>query len=394
MNSIKTSPRILLLSVAIATALAHTTWRVLLNNFAVEQIGTNGFQIGLLQSIREIPGLLGVGIIFLLWIRSEQRLVILTLLALGVGTAATGFFPSYIGLIGTTLLMSFGFHYTQALELSLTLQLTPKKQVPHMLGQMVSADAVASLIIFVVVMGLFYFGLLNYQGIYVIGGLTTILVTLFIAFAFSQFRPQTIQRQQLILRRRYWPYYVLTVLSGARRQIFVVFAAFLMVKRFQFSLTQMAALFLVTQVISLWLGPIIGRLVAHIGERRALFVENAGLVFVFLGYAFVQHVTIAASLFVVDNLLFAMAIALKSYFKKIADPADIAATSGVSSTINHIAAVIIPVTFGPLWLVSPSWIFVFGACLAAVSLSFTLVIPHDAKPGQEHIFKIVPILSE
>ena len=259
---------------------------------------------------------------------------------------------------------------------------------------MVSADAVASLIIFVVVMGLFYFGLLNYQGIYVIGGLTTILVTLFIAFAFSQFRPQTIQRQQLILRRRYWPYYVLTVLSGARRQIFVVFAAFLMVKRFQFSLTQMAALFLVTQVISLWLGPIIGRLVAHIGERRALFVENAGLVFVFLGYAFVQHVTIAASLFVVDNLLFAMAIALKSYFKKIADPADIAATSGVSSTINHIAAVIIPITFGPLWLVSPSWIFVFGACLAAVSLSFTLVIPHDAKPGQEHIFKIVPILSE
>lgn len=394
MSFIRTSPRILLLSIAAATALAHTTWRVLLNNFAVEQIGTNGFQIGLLQSIREIPGLLGIGIILLLWICSEQRLVIFTLLVLGVGTAATGFLPSYVGLIGTTLLMSFGFHYTQALELSLTLQLTPREQVPRMLGQMVSADATASLIIFVVVIGLFHLGLFHYQGIYVIGGLATILVTLFIASAFSQFRPQAIQRQRFILRQRYWPYYILTLLSGARRQIFVVFAGFLMVKRFQFSLTQMAALFLVTQVISMWLGPIIGRLVAHIGEKRALFVENAGLVLVFLGYAFVQHVVVAAGLFVIDNLFFAMAIALKSYFKKIADPADIAATSGVSSTINHIAAVIIPVSFGPLWLVSPSLVFVFGACLAAASLFFTLVIPHDAQPGQEHIFKATPIPFE
>ncbi len=376
MTSWKASPRIFLLSIAAATALAHTTWRVLLNNFVVEQIGMNGMQIGFLQSIREIPGLLGIGIILILWFCSEQRLVVFTLLALGLGTAATGFFPSHLGLIYTTLLMSFGFHYTQALELSLTLQLTPKEKVHGMLGQMVSSDAVASMIIFIIVMGLFHFGLLHYQGIYVVGGCATMAIALLIAFASPTFSSHTIQHQRFILRRRYWLYYILTFLSGARRQIFVVFAGFLMVERFHFSLTKMAFLFLITQIISSCCGPLIGKAVARIGERRALCIEYAGLLIVFFGYALAQNAMLAAGLFVIDNLFFAMAIALKSYFKKIADPADIAATSGVSSSINHIAAVIIPVTFGAFWLISPGLVFGIGACLSGISFLFALAVPH------------------
>lgn len=393
MTSWKSSPRFLLLSIAAATALAHTTWRVLLNNFAVETIGMNGAQVGLLQSVREIPGLLGVGVILLLWVFAEQRLVAIALLALGIGTAATGFFPSQVGLVCTTLLMSFGFHYSQALELSLTLQLTPKEQVHRMLGQMVSADAAASLIIFVVVMGLFHFGLLHYQGIYIVGGCATIFVALFVIFAFPQFQSHSMQCRRFILRRRYWLYYVLTFFGGARRQIFVVFAGFLMVDQFHFSLPQMASLFFVTQIITMCCGSLMGKLVARIGERRALLLEHAGLIAVFLGYALTRHVVVAASLFIIDNLFFAMAIALKSYFKKIADPADISATSSVSSTINHIAAVIIPVTFGSLWMISPSWVFGIGACLAAFAFLFALAVPHDAQPGQEHIFKSARSLS-
>lgn len=387
MISEKNSQRPLLLSIAVATALAHTTWRVLLNNFAVEQIGMNGAQIGLLQSVREVPGLLGVGVIFLLWVYTEQRLIILTLLALGIGTATTGFFPSSAGLILSTLLMSFGFHYTEALSFSLTLQLTPKERVHRMLGQMVSAEAAASLGIFLVVIGCFYFGLLDYQATYLLSGCATVLVALFIAVAFPQFQPHTVQRQRFILRKRYWLYYVLILLSGARRQIFVVFAAFLMVERFHFRLTQMASLFLATQIITMCSGSSVGKLVARIGERRALFIEHVGLIAVFVGYMLAQHAAVAAMLFVADHLLFAMSLALKSYFKKIADPADISATSGVSSTINHIAAVIIPVTFGSLWLVSPNAVFGMGACLATLSFLFLLIVPHNAEPGLEHIFK-------
>jgi hypothetical protein len=88
-------------------------------------------------------------------------------------------------------------------------------------------------------------------------------------------------------------------------------------------------------------------------------------------------------LYVLDHVLFAMAIAIRSYFQKIADPADIASTAGVSFTINHIAAVLIPVAFGIVWLHSPSIVFIAGAIMAALSLLLARLVPRDPREGNE-----------
>ena len=138
------------------------------------------------------------------------------------------------------------------------------------------------------------------------------------------------QRKQMLLRKRYWLYYALTFLSGARRQIFVVFAGFLLVQKFGFDVGTITALFLVNAVINIFLAPVIGKAIARFGERRALIFEYLGLIGVFVAYALVESGTVAAVLYVVDHLFFALAIAMRTYFQKIADPADIAATAGVS----------------------------------------------------------------
>ena len=90
-------------------------------------------------------------------------------------------------------------------------------------------------------------------------------------------------------------------------------------------------------------------------------------------------------LYVIDHLFFAMAIAINTYFQKIAEPADIASTAGVSFTINHLAAVVIPVAFGVLWLTSPAAVFVAGAAMAAVSLVLARCIPEAPAPGNEAV---------
>ena len=102
-----------------------------------------------------------------------------------------------------------------------------------------------------------------------------------------------------------------------------------------------------------------------------------------MSYAFVESDKLAGALYVIDHLFFAMAIAIKTYFQKIADPADISSTAGVSFTINHIAAVFIPVAFGLLWLISPSAVFLAGAAMALVSLVLALNVPDDPEPGKE-----------
>jgi predicted MFS family arabinose efflux permease len=195
------------------------------------------------------------------------------------------------------------------------------------------------------------------------------------------------------MRRRYWLFYALTFMSGARRQIFVVFAGFLMVEKFGFSASNIALLFLFNHVVNAWAAPKIGRLIIRFGERSALTFEYIGLVLIFTAYAYVSTAGFAAILYVLDHLLFAMAIAIRSYFQKIADPADMASTAGVSFTINHIAAVVIPVFFGMLWLYSPSIVFLAGAGMALVSLLLARLVPRDPGEGNEVSMPLHPALQ-
>jgi len=228
---------------------------------------------------------------------------------------------------------------------------------------------------------------LDFRGTYLLGGGLTLVLVLVAWLAFPRFPQRVPQHRHLVLRSRYWLYYLLTFLSGARRQIFVVFAGFLLVEKFAFDVRAIAALFLVNGALSMVLAPQVGRLVAHWGERRALIFEYAGLILVFSGYALVESGTVAAGLYVVDHLFFALAIAIKTYFQKIADPADIASTAGVGFTINHIAAVVIPAAFGALWLVSPAAVFFAGAAMAGLSLMCAMNVPRDPESGREVVWQ-------
>jgi MFS family permease len=193
-----------------------------------------------------------------------------------------------------------------------------------------------------------------------------------------------------VLRRRYWLYYALQFMSGARRQIFVVFAGFMMVEKFGFGVQQVTTLYLLTLLINIFVAPVIGRIVGVFGERRALLFEYAGLVMVFSAYGGVYFfgwgVLVAATLYVIDHIFFALALALKTYFQKIADPRDIAPTAAVAFTINHIAAVFLPVLLGLLWLFSPAAVFVLAAGMAAVSFGLALLIPRHPAKGHETVF--------
>jgi hypothetical protein len=379
-------PEVLLYLMAGAVPLSFATWQALLNNFAIEKAAFTGAEIGILQSLREVPGFLAFAVVFLLLIIREQRLAYLSLLLLGLGTAITGYFPSVLGLYITTVVMSLGYHYYETLQISLSLQWLDKRRAPEILGRIIAVGSFTSIITF----GLIWLGSdvldLGYAWIYLVGGGATVLIAAVCWLNYPIYEEKVHQHKHLVLRRRYWLYYALTFMAGARRQIFIVFAGFLMVEKFGYDVGQIALLFLLNASINIWLAPIIGRLIGRWGERRALIFEYIGLIGVFVAYALVENATLAAGLYVVDHLFFALAIAMKTYFQKIADPRDIAATAGVGFTINHIAAVVIPVAFGFLWLVSPASVFLAGAAMAGVSLTLAFNVPARPEPGNEVVF--------
>jgi predicted MFS family arabinose efflux permease len=379
-------PSVLLYVLSIAMAIATSTSHALINNFAVERIGFNGVDIGFLQTVREIPGLLAFTVLFVLLIVREQTLGYMTLILLGIGTAVTGLFPTHVGLYVTALIASVGFHYFEAIRQSLVFQWVDKARAPEAMGRIIAFNSFASLASFGAIFLLLSTVGLDMKFVYVAGGVVTIAIAAAAWSLYPRYEGKVRQSRKIVLRPRYSLFYALIFLSGGRRQIISVFAPFLMVQKFGFDAAAMTAMLLVNYAINVFLGANVGRLIIRWGERRALLLEYTALIGLFVAYAFVSHPWVAVGLFVIDNVLFALAIAIRTYYQKIADPADMANSSGVSSTINHIAAVFLPAALGFVWLTSPSAVFLIGAGFACCSLACAMLVPASPAPGNEVVW--------
>lgn len=367
----------LLYLLSAAVPFSFVAWSALLNNFVVEVAQFDGEKIGMLQSIREIPGLLAFSIVFVLLIFRQQSAAYLSLFLLGFGTLITGFFPSTYGLYTTTLIMSIGFHYMETLHNSLSLQWIPKKNAPSFLGKLSSLRSFIGLGTLGAVYVLMQFLHVSYEVLYMLFGGITITLGIVAWRGFEHFKDDVVQETKLFLRQKYWLFYLLTFLAGARRQIVVVFAGFLLVEKFDFSVQNMVLLLIANTIINMISAPYAGRLIERFGEKVSLRFEYLSIITIFILYGFVQTKEMAIGLYILDNLFFTIAIALKTYFQKIADPKDIAVTSGVGFAINHIAAVSLPFTLGILWMYSHSAVFFVGAGIGVFSFILTFFIKEE-----------------
>ena len=413
-------PEALLMIMALAMPLAFSVWMAMLNNFAHDAASFDGEDIGAVQAIREIPGFLAILVVYLLLVFREQSLAIVSLLLLGFGTAITGYLPSFWGLALTTIVSSIGFHYYETVNQSLQLQWLPKARAPIVMGKLAGIGSSTAFIAFGMiwlatlgqssVMQSAFSDLLRdlgvplgaagaaaeqpgaaadappYELLYLLGGGATMLLAICAWALYPRFAEAHPQRRQLVLKQRYWLYYALVFLGGARRQIFVVFAYFLLVDRFEFTLHDMVTLLIINHAVNVFFAPFMGRMTAQFGERAVLTFEYLGLICVFAAYAVVSNPLVAAALFIIDHLFFGLHFAQRTYFQKIADPEDMAPTAAVAFTINHIAAVTLPWPLGLLYETSPSAVFALGVALAVSSLVMARLVPRRPVKGAETLW--------
>ena len=357
---------------SIAATVGLQAWRTLFNNFAVEVVHLEGNHIGIIQSVREIPGFLALLVIYIILILKEHRLSAFSIAILGLGVGLTGVFPSYTGLIATTILMSFGFHYFETTNQSLTLQYFDKNTSPLIIGKLRSYGAAANIAVGITIYFIAY--ILSYKATFGLIGFIIVIVGIWGILQNPTREGLPPQHKKMIFRKKYWLYYFLTFMAGARRQIFIAFAVFLLVKKFEFSIQEITLLFIINNVINYFLNPIIGKAIIRFGERNVLSLEYSSLVMIFIGYAFVESKIIIATLYVLDHIFFNFSMGIRTYFQKIGNPKDIAPSMAVGFTINHIAAVIIPALGGLMWIVDYRIPFIAGAVMSAVSLLFVQFI--------------------
>ena len=380
------TPFVALALMAAANSFAFSSWNALHTNFAVDVVGFGGEQQGILHTVREIPGFLAFAAIFLLLFMREQTLAILSILTIGVGVAITGFFPFALGFYATTIIKSLGFHYYETVAQSLALQWFDKANAPSRMGRISAAASISTIAAYGLIFFTWKWLQLDYVWVFLAGGLVAAAIGALVWLTFPRFEGKTAQRKSLVLRKRYWLYYIITFISGARRQIFIIFAVLMMVQKFGFSVAEMTLLLLANAVFTTLITPRLGRFIEDWGERRSIIIEHVGLLVIFACYALVQNPWIAAALYMLDNAFFSMSIAHKTYFQKIGDPEDMAPTAGVAFSINHIAAVTIPIPLGLLWDVHYGWVFWIGSAIAAIGLAFSFLVPRDPAKGHEVVW--------
>jgi len=211
-------PTTLLFLMAFAMPVAFFTWYALLNNFVKEVADFDGADIGLLHTVREIPGFLAILVIYLLMVFREQVLGFVSLILLGVATGLTAQFPQLTGIMMLTFISSVGFHYYETVNQSLQLQWLPKDRAPQILGWLMAVGSAATFCVYFVIMILWEPLGLTYNTVFMVGGGITAVIAVFALIAYPQFESPHPQLKQMVLRRRYWLYYALQFMSGARRQ--------------------------------------------------------------------------------------------------------------------------------------------------------------------------------
>ena len=342
------------------------------SNFVAEEMGLDGFHQGVLETFREVCGITALGLLAVLAGLAEPRVAAAMLMLFGVGLGSYAVVPDYFWLVIASMVWSQGMHVWMPLPQSMPLALAEPGRAGWRLGQIRAAGAVGAGVGLGLALILIY-SKVKIRPLFLLAGGTAVLGAV---ACFGIPRRIKTPGPRLVFRRRYGLFYLLSFLEGWRKQIFVAFAGFLLVKRHGIPLTTMLWLWLAIRSIGWVASPVVGRVIDRLGERRVLMFYFAGLMLVFVGYAAIQNPVWLCVLYVIDSAFFVFAMALTTYVNRIAPENEHTQTLSMGVAMNHVAAVTMPLAGALLWKsVGYQWVFFLGAAVAAVSALVALRIP-------------------
>jgi predicted MFS family arabinose efflux permease len=351
-------------------------------NFFVDVLKLSGKQVLWLAGIREIPGLalMGIAAMIMHWPLSRRSAYSLILMGIGYGLYAA--VHSYTALIAAALVGSLGFHNWMPLQSSLGLALTDKGESGRVLGFLSSMGSLAS----IVGMGLtaLLATTLPLRAFYVLGGAVIALGGLLVLRIPKDVGEREASQPRMILKKRYWLYYVLIFFEGSRMQVFGAFGTLILVQNYGLNARQISLLLVVSGLVSFLLAPRLGRLLDVLGERITLSVSYVLLALCFVGYATVHNAWFLSAMLVGINLLVTLRIGLSTYVHRIAPPEELTPTLSAGVSINHITSVSMSLVAGTLLsIVGYEWLCWGAAAVIMLSVPFALAIKVVAPPALE-----------
>mgnify|MGYP001091463156 CR=1 FL=1 len=346
------------------------------NNFLAESFSITDLQRGVLEFPRELPGFLVVFVSALFAFLSLRRMASLANLLAAAGILAVGFLSiDFPFMLLWLFLFSTGQHLFMPLASSIGMEFAGEDDAGSRLGQFNGAMNFAAILgSFLVFMGFRYFDF-SFTNAFTVAAAGYLAVSAILFFM----RPDEPlpARTRFRLRKEYRLFYWLNILFGTRKQIFLTFAPWVLVKVFNQRTEVVATLLTAGGVIGIFFKPLLGRAIDRHGERSILMAEAALLVFVCAGYGFsltlfdeTVALYVAFSCYVIDQLLMSVSMARATYMRKIAlTPADISQALTMGVSIDHVFSIGIALVSGAIWItLGYQYVFLLAAGIALANL--------------------------
>jgi predicted MFS family arabinose efflux permease len=369
----------------VAVGFSMAAQQNIVSNYFENSLGLSGSQFGYITAIREIPGFLLIFLTALFYRLSLPHLTAGALALLAIGYGFFGVSWSFWSVTPWVIISSMGYHTWLQTQAALGMSLTTENKSGGILGRLAAINQGGALVAMTFVLIVFHYDWLDYKQTFVVCGALALLAALFIArfphMHNGELQERASRRDRMVLRREYRLYYLLSLLDGARQQIFFSFGLWVLVDHFSLDVPAISAIMLVTAAIAMMAGPWIGRQIDAHGERTMLGIVNVAYIVALLGYALIDQVGVAVGCYVVYSFIFPLsAMGASVYLRKIAPSSDVAPSLAMGLTMQHAAAVIVPILTGyVLNYVGYQIPFLVASVFAAI----TVIITRQLDPANQ-----------
>ncbi len=366
-----------------------------MNNFLSEVYDMDGINRGILEFFREMPGLALVFLLALLHRMSDWKIMRLGTL-ISMGGAALLLIPMErfaAGKLAVTLIImlwSTGEHLVLPVRSTIALQVAKPEHAGRSLGLLTASHNFGMVAGSAIVMGIFFVGgrgmkwsdTALFNTVWV---LIAILMLASVASTFSRNAPNIpSKRPRLYFDRKFSKFYALELFYGARKQIFLTFAPYVIIRVYNFPTEKMALLFGICAAVNIFGAPQIGKLCDKWGYRNVMIWDTVVLFFVCLLYGFAGDLfpewialAVVCVNFLFDAVISTTAMATSIYVRDLSkNPDEITATLSTGLSINHLISIIAAPLGGWVWMrFGVEWLFSFAAVMALCNTAFAMTIP-------------------
>lgn len=366
-----------------------------LNNYLSDIYHMNSMERGWLEFFRELPGLALVLLLALLHKISDWKVIRIGTMISMAGAVLLLIPANQIAVTAFIMIWSMGEHLVMPSRAAVAMQVAKPGCAGQSLGFLTSVMNFGHVAGSLLVAGIFFFGTRYFERseAFLFNVLWGVIIVLMLASTISTFTKDApnapSKRPRLYFNRKFNKFYALELFYGARKQIFITFAPFVLIKEYGFSTASMATLLGLCALINVFAAPAIGKLTDKWGYRNTMIWDTVVLTFVCLLYGFAGDLFpvriafwVVAVNYVLDAILSTTSLATNIYVRSLAENQDeLTSTLSTGISINHLIAILSAPVGGWIWVrFGIGYLFTFAAVMAIFNTLFAMTIP---KPEQK-----------